>query len=282
MPDCSCLLAALFVFLGNTLLVAYFALESNRQHWDQASYSELDPAFLQQDWIWRKDNRQLEVAGKMITAISWVIMTAPIMQLAVVSSLGGDRQLWLHVSIVCLSMGAAITEVTAQLMHLGTFNASVWVTKEFALDNWMTTTTGDSVGWQSLEVSYREAVGLTLWVDSVEYLALAFMFVMIFWSVYSMGNMPQSVGMGLAGFAFFIGVLSLADFVAYVVRLKFWATASLIGRIISVLNRVIFIPMWFLILSCKLPAAAAAHEQDEVSKNNMDAMPAVGDEKHID
>ena len=282
MLDCSCLLASLFVFLGNALLVAYYAIESNRQHWNQVAYSQLDPDFLIDDWDWRKENRQLEVAGKMITAVSWVIMTAPIMQLSVVSSLGGDRQLWLHVSIVCLSMGAAITEITAQLMHLGTFNAAVWVTKEFKLDNWMTTTTGDSVGWQSLEVSYRNAVGLTLWVDSVEYLALSFMFIMIFWSIYSMGHMPQSVGMGLAGFAFFIGVLSLADFIAYVVRLKFWSTASLVGRIISVLNRVIFIPLWFLILSCKLPVAAVAHEQDERSKNNMDHMPAVGDEKHID
>lgn len=282
MPNISCLLAALTVFLGNTLLVAYYGLESDRQHWDQTAYSQLDPEFLHLDWIWRKDNRQLEVAGKMITAVSWVIMTAPIMQLAVVSSLGGDRQLWLHVSIVCLSMGAAITEITAQLMHLGTFNAAVWVTNEFTLDNWMTTTSEDGVGWQSLEVSYRDAVGLTLWVDSVEYLALSIMFSMIFWSIYSMGNMPQSVGMGLAGFAFFIGVLSLADFIAYVVRLKFWATASLIGRIISVLNRVIFIPLWFLILSCKLPAATAAHERDEHSKSNMDAMPAVGDEKHLD
>lgn len=282
MPNISCLLAALTVFLGNTLLVVYYGLESDRQHWDQTAYSQLEPDFLQLDWMWRKDNRQLEVAGKMITAVSWVIMTAPIMQLAVVSSLGGDRQLWLHVSIVCLSMGAAITEITAQLMHLGTFNAAVWVTNEFTLEDWMTTTEGDAVGWQSLEVSYRDAVGLTLWVDSVEYLALSIMFSMIFWSIYSMGNMPQSVGMGLAGFAFFIGVLSLADFIAYVVRLKFWATASLIGRIISVLNRLIFIPMWFLILSCKLPAATAAHEQDEHSKSNMDAMPAVGDEKHLD
>ena len=282
MPDISCLLAALFVFLGNVLLVAYYAIESDREHWNQYAYSQLNPEFLQLDWAWRKDNRQLEVAGKMITAVSWVIMTAPILQLAVVSSLGGDRQLWLHVTIVCITMGAAITEISSQLMHLGAFNAAVWVTDEFSLDNWMTTSSGDKVGWQSLEVSYREAVGLTLWVDSVEYLALAFMFVLIFWSIHSMGNMPQSVGMGMAGFAFFIGILSLADFIAYVVRLKFWATASLVGRIISVLNRVIFIPLCFLILSCKLPAASAAHEQDEQTKHTAQSMPAEGDEKHLD
>jgi len=90
------------------------------------------------------------------------------------------------------------------------------------------------------------------------------------------------VGMGLAGFAVFIGILSLADFIAYVLRFKFWASASKVGRIISVLNRVIFIPMWFLILSCKLHAASAAHEQDELTKREGITMPVEGDEKHLD
>jgi len=282
MPDFSCLLTAIFTLVGNSLLVAYYAVEQDRANWDQYQYSQLNPDFLKQNWEWREDSRQLEVAGKMITAVSWVIMTAPILHLCVVSSLGGDRQFGLHVTIVCICMGAAITEVTAQLMHLGTFNAAQWMTKEFQLDNWMGPSSGDAVGWQSLEVSYRETVALTLWVDSIEYLALVFMFIMIFWSIYSMGDLPQSVGMGLAGFAVFIGILSLADFIAYVLRFKFWASASKVGRIISVLNRVIFIPMWFLILSCKLHAASAAHEQDELTKREGITMPVEGDEKHLD
>ena len=92
----------------------------------------------------------------------------------------------------------------------------------------------------------------------------------------------ESIGIGLGGFAFFIGVLSLADFVAYVLRFNFWQTASLVGRMISVLNRVIFIPLWFMILSCYLPTATMAHEQEEVSKQAGGAVPAVGDERHID
>jgi len=280
--DIPSLLTALFVFVGNTLLVIYYAIEKNREHWDQEAYAQLNPDFLMLDWDWRRQNRPLEVAGKMITAVSWVFMTAPIMQIAVVQSLGGDRQLWLHVAIVTIALGAAITEVTAQLMHMGAFNAADWVSVEFELDNWMTTESGDKVGWQSLEVSYRETVGLTLWVDSLEYLALTLMFLLIFWSVNSMGNMPQSIGMPMAGFAFFIGILSLADFIAYVVRFKFWETASLIGRIISVLNRVIFLPMFFLALSCRLPYATQAHEQDETAKHNGEAMPAEGHERHLD
>lgn len=284
MANATCLLAALFIFLGNVLLVVYYGLERNREHWDQYKYSQLDPAFILVDWEWRRQNRQLEVAGKMITAVSWVILTAPILQIAVVQSLGGERQLWLHVAMVCIAMGGAIMEITAQLMHLGAFNAADWVSVEFHLTNWMSATTGttDFIGWQSLEVSWREAAGLTLWVDSVEYLALSFMFLLIFWSTYSMGSMPQSIGIGMGGFAFFIGVLSMADFVAYVVRFKFWQTASLVGRMISVLNRVIFIPLWFLALSCFLPTATQAHEQEEASKQNGGAAPATGEERHID
>lgn len=284
MANCTALLAALFIFLGNVLLVVYYGLERNREHWDQVRYSELEPAFLLLDWEWRKQNRQLEVAGKMITAVSWVILTAPILQVCVVQSLGGDRQLWLHVAIVCISIGGAIMEITAQLMHLGAFNAADYVSEKCTLTNWMTAETGrqDQIGWQVLEVAWREAAGLTLWVDSVEYLALAFMFILIFWSTFSLGSMPQSIGVGLGGFAFFIGVLSLADFVAYVVRFKFWNTASLVGRMISVLNRVIFIPLWFLILACMLPKATQAHEQEEASKNAGGADLALGEERHID
>lgn len=284
MPDVTCLLASLFIFVGNVLLVVYYGLERNREHWDQYKYSQLDPAFLLMDWEWRRENRQLEVAGKMITAVSWVIMTAPVLQVCVVQSLGGDRQLWLHSACVLIAMGGAIMEITAQLMHLGAFNAADWVSIEFTLTNWMSQTTGktDYIGYQALEVCWRIAAGLTLWVDSIEYLALAAMFLLIFWSTYSLGSMPQSIGIGLGGFAFFIGVLSLADFVAYVVRFKFWATASLVGRMISVLNRVIFIPLWFIVLSCYLPQAHRAHVQDEASKEAGAAAPPIGAERHID
>ncbi|CAB9507020.1 expressed unknown protein [Seminavis robusta] len=280
MVDFNCLLAALFIFLGNTLLVIYYAIEKNREHWDQYAYSQLNADFLLTDWEWRRQNRQLEVAGKMITAASWVILTAPVMHLCVVQSMGGDRKLGLHVACVCFALGGAIIEVTAQLMHMGAFNAADWVSVEFTLENWHTQ--GDKVGWQALEVSWRNAASMTLWVDSVEYLALSFMFLCIFWSVNTMGNLPNSIGMAMGGFAFFIGVLSMADFVAYVVRFKFWETASLIGRIISVMNRVIFVPLFFVCLSCTLPAATRAHLQDEQSKRSGVSMPATGDERHID
>jgi hypothetical protein len=282
MWDIPSILTALFIFVGNILLVVYYGIEKNREHWDQQAYANLDPDFLMLDWEWRRQNRQLEVAGKMITAVSWVFLTAPVMHLCVVSSLGGDRQPALHVACVCISLGAAIMEITAQLMQLGAFNAADWITVNFSLTNWMGTDSGDSVGWQSLEVSWRNASGLALWIDSIEYLALAFMFLLIFWSINTMGNLPQNIGMAMGGFAFFIGILSVADFVAYVIRFRFWETASMVGRIISVMNRVIFIPLWFLCLACKLPTATRAHEQDEFNKTSGVQVPASGDERHID
>jgi hypothetical protein len=131
------------------------------------------------------------------------------------------------------------------------------------------------VGLQTLEVVYRQAAGITLWVDSVEYLALSVMFLLIFFSVNSMGGYPQNIGLFLGGFAFFIGLLSIADFVCYVLRFKFWVTASLVGRIIAVMNRVIFIPLWLLILSCKLPSCTQAHKQEH--EDNERSGPVIGD-----
>ncbi|CAB9500376.1 expressed unknown protein [Seminavis robusta] len=280
MFDFNCLLAALFIFLGNLLISIYYLKEKKREHWDQYAYLQMDPDFLLKDWEWRRQNRQLDVAAKMITAASWVILTAPVMHLCIVQSMGGDRKLGLHVACVCFALGGAIMEVTAQLMHMGAFNAADWVSIEFTLENWHTK--GDKVGWQSLEVSWRNASALILWVDAVEYLALSFMFLCIFWSVNTMGNLPNSIGMAMGGFAFFIGILSMADFVAYVASFKFWATASLIGRIFFVMNRVILIPLFFVFLSWKLPPATRAHLQDEQSKRSGVSMPATGDERHID
>lgn len=263
--DPASLLAAFFVFVGNLLLIIYYVVENNREHWDQNAYAQLEPEFLLKDWAWRRENRQLDVSGKMMSAISWVFLTAPILQVCVVLSKGGERLLALHVTIVSIAMGAAITEIAAQLMHLGAFNAADWASVEFQLNDWMSEGSGDSIGWQALEISYREAAGLTLWVDSVEYLALSVIFILIFISANTMGDYAQNIGLGLSGFALFIGLLSIADFACYVARFKFWATASIVGRIVAVMNRLIFIPIWLLALSCRLPACTDAHRQEEIT-----------------
>ncbi|CAB9500375.1 unknown protein [Seminavis robusta] len=199
------------------------------------------------------------------------LLMAPIMHLCVVQSMGGDHKLGLHVACACFALGGAIMEVTAKLMIMGAFNAADWVSVAFTLENWHTK--GDKVTWQSLEVSW------TLWVHAVEYLPLSFMFFCIFWSVNIMGNF---IGTAMGGFAFFIGILSMDDFVAYVLSFKFWATASLIGRIFFVANRVILIPFFFVLLSWKLPPATRARLQVEQSKGSGVSMPTTGDERHID
>lgn len=169
--------------------------------------------------------------------------------------------MWLHTFIAVVALAGAIVELCAQLMSLGCFNAAAWMTKNFVLTNWASSS--DAVGWQALEVSYRLTSGMIIWIDATEYLAMGMMFLGIFFSARGMGSKPQGLGMLVGGFAFFIGSMCIADFVANIVRFRFWDTATLVGRIIAVMNRLVLIPLWFLILSCRLPVAAMAHAEEE-------------------
>ena len=256
MMDYTCFFAALFVFTGNLLLTIYGGIEKSRPTFQWNLYKTLDPSFLQEHWVDRRDLSALHMAGSFIVAISWVTLTIPIVQAAFILSHGGKRKLWMHTMMVTLAVSAATTEFVSRLMHVGSWNTGNWVSLDFYLDEWAgNPQSPNGIGWKSLEITYQLAQGSVLWIDSWEYFAVFGIMLCIFISVRTAQSGYLGDSMGWAGMGLFIGLLSLADFIFTFVRFKNWDTYNIIVIIFSIMIRLILLPAWLIILAFNLPPA---------------------------
>jgi hypothetical protein len=116
--------------------------------------------------------------------------------------------------------------------------------------------------------------GLILWIDAFEWLALFGIFVLMFVSVWSMkGSLVYCpFGRKWACFGLCIGVLCMVDFAADVARFVSWRFFEKLALAISILNTVLFIPLWLLELARQLPKARAGTDQYFTSTHNTSDM----------
>jgi len=136
----------------------------------------------------------------------------------------------------------------------------------------------DFIGYKVLELTYRLLRGLNLWVDAFEFLALFFIFVLYFVSIRNVDDTVfHALGLRLAGMGLFIGMLSLVDFAVFVLRLLDWRAFSPMAKVLTNVNRLVLLPLWLLIMSCRLPRAykAAVAEADSEKRPALTSNSAV-------
>jgi hypothetical protein len=67
-----------------------------------------------------------------------------------------------------LAIAASITEFVSRLMHVGSWNAANWLSKDFQLEDWggqNANTSPNGIGFKALEIEYQVTQGMVLWVD---------------------------------------------------------------------------------------------------------------------
>jgi hypothetical protein len=107
---------------------------------------------------------------------------------------------------------------------------------------------------------------------SFEYFALFGVLVLNFLSIRNASSGILGMEMCWAGTGFFIGCLSLADFIFLIIRFTNWKTYNLVAMLMTILIRLILLPSWILLLSFKLPPAVQEFsEQRSVNNKNMTA-----------
>lgn len=266
MIDIPCLAAAVCFLIGNAISVAYEGRERNRGHYSYAAFTELQPEFIQKDWAFRRDNQSLELAGGFINAFSWLFLSIPIIQCAIILSFGGTRRLSVHVAMAAFVVAGCVSEFLSGLMYLGASNWGVWLSTGYNLENWVSSSSHDGIGWRVLETSYLITHGTIFWIDSFEYLSLFGALLLFYVSVNSLPIGGPSFSRALAGFGLFIALFSLSDFFSGILRLRDWSTFTLLSILISVVNRLVCLPIFLLILGCQLPRARLEHKQQEVGR----------------
>ena len=257
--DITCVAAAAFFVAGNSISIALLMKERNKAHFNYEQFTELMPAYIQEDWAFRRENQALEIAGGFINAMSWLLLSIPMIQTTIILSRGGTRQLSNHMFIGVLIIAGCTMEFLARFMHLGIAQWGTWLSTEYNLDNWASS--GDEIGWRVLEVSHLINYGTVIWIDSFEFLCLGFALILFYASVNSLPPDGPVITRSLAGFGLFIGLFSLADFVAGVLRLQDWGTFRILTMLISVINRLILLPMFLLVLGRQLPFAMRQHKE---------------------
>jgi hypothetical protein len=210
-------------------------------------------SYIQTEWDWRIENRQLELTASILNAIAWLCLCIPILQVAWIQSNQGNRGFTLHISVAVLAIAGGLTEFLSHIMHIGSTNAMEWIGKSFVLVNWAGIDSGDDIGWKTLEVIYTASRGMLLWVGAMEYLFLAGIFALLYISIRSQSE--QVFSMKWATFGAILGVLCIVDFLADVLRFQSFSSFGMLANVITFLNHSIFFPIWIYWLGKQLPMA---------------------------
>lgn len=255
--DITCILAALLFATGNAILLAFYAREKGREHFDYDSYTNLDVQTLKDEWEFRAQHRPKVLSAGIINGLAWFFLAFPLIQLAWILSQRGSKSLWLHVSIAILALVGSFTEWISRLLYIGASMAGMLLVDDFNLDNWVESIPSDGLGWKALEVSHVMTSGLIIFIDAFEWICLCLIMIFVHVSVrrwrahdsVTFGGCWNSLGL-------FIGLLCLLDFIAEVLRLDGFALFGNIAFWYAAVNRLLLIPLWLLILGCRLPYAA--------------------------
>ncbi len=265
--DITCILAALLFFIGNVLKIVYFVKEHSRHNWTYLK--QLDASYIQAEWQFRIDNKGHLVATGVITALAWFFLCFPILQLVYVlnqQSKSMARSLWLHSGIVILTLGGAFTEWISYFVYLGVTMSCEKLFQDFNLQNW-TNEGNDNLGFKSMEVTYFAIRGINFWVDAVEWMALFFIMAFVFVSIrrYQTTH-PGHFSIWFNALGLAIGMFSLLDFITEILRVVDFRVFSRLAFVYAAVNRLVFLPVWLLLLGWKLPQALAQLEEESKSQ----------------
>jgi len=272
--DLSCIVASILFFVGNLFLLIFGLIEAASKTSNSDGFRseiDLDADFIKSRWEFRRLWIGVTISSGLVNALAWVIFTIPMLQLAWILSLGGRRNVWMHAAIVILCLGSSFTEFISLLFNVGISNVGEWISKDINLHKWLDETNGgtqgdDNIGWRVLELSYTIFTGMAIWVEAFEWLAMFMILTLIYISSRSLvatgsEDRPSfTFGRCWAHLGLFIGLLSLIDFSAQVLRFTNWTYFTNISVFFGMLNRLILLPVWLCLLSCQLPAAANSIE----------------------
>jgi hypothetical protein len=272
--DFTCILSALLFFVGNLLKLIYLGKESGRDAVSWLELKQLEPEFIQKEWEFRLDNRAHLFGIGWINSAAWFFFCFPILQLAYAlnqqKGRGTSRSVWLHAGIVVMTLGGAFTEWIANFMYIGSTLACQLMINEFNLQNWGQW--NDDLGYRALEVAYFAIRGMKFWVDAFEWIALATVMFMIHLAVCRYRAIAlEPFGACWNALGMFIGLLSLLDFVTEVLRVTNFRVFSAIAFWYGTVNRLIFIPLWLIVLGWRLPYALLKLEEEEEKKETFEA-----------
>jgi len=262
-----CLLAAALFWACNVIQITQIAQQASK--WgtgDKSVYVQLIPDNIEYEWVRKMDRRGLEYASGFLKGVFWIVFCLPLVEMAWVLSRKGKVSLGCNIGIMLFAVAGSWSKWFSSIIWNGTYISYIQLTKNFNLDNWLPSIQAaqyqldgeDGMGWRALEVNYLVSRGLVLVVNALEWLCLAVIFTLTFFSVMQWRKDDQSsFGGKWNALGLFIGILAAIEFVLEIVGVEGVGLAWVFFVLYSALNRLILIPLWIIILGFQLPNATS-------------------------
>mmetsp|Transcript_23917 Transcript_23917/g.55809 ORF Transcript_23917/g.55809 Transcript_23917/m.55809 type:complete len:279 (+) Transcript_23917:80-916(+) len=267
MVNIVCVLSAISFFVSNVLGIVFVSL--NLKHQSNNDFDELydlDSNYLQDRWDHRFANERLHRASSIINTFAWFLFAIPMIEISWALSRGGKRLVGVHAAIAGFALAGSITELISRLMSIGIYGASRWVSSSFNLDQWLPDSendgSNDGVGWKVLEVAFILVEGVSLWIDAFEWLALAFILILLYYSVGTQSDDQRAMPMWWARLGLASALLSIIDLTADILRIEEWMLFTRISMLFTVLNTLIILPVWLLILGFRMNTTLPKYNEE--------------------
>lgn len=198
---------------------------------------------------------RLENAFHGMNIIAWLLLSMLLLRVAYALPGAGA-------SLRMLATTAAQIEIVGSLLFMGLMKSLNWLNMNYNMEEWLPAFVSDNypeyndhqrrqleedllsdgLGWKTLEILRVGLRGMLFWVESVEYLFLAAIFVLIFVVVAQSTTRTFSRSWAAAGLA--IAVVSMLEFTecmrAYTHGRGIW------GVMLGVVNHTLLFPVWFI------------------------------------
>jgi len=263
--DVTCLLTVVFRLTSDVLRIVQFAkrMSSDDMQFSQENMYALNPTYLQNQWESR--SFALDTTAAIFSALSWLFLCIPILQIFWFLSGGGKRGIVSFAMVVVLTLTGSLFQLVSSLMVVGANSALNWISTDFELEDWdLVTNTPDGTGWKVLEMIHLCMRGMLLWIDAFEWICLFGILTLLAIKVRSENKIVQEgsavFGNKWAALGLAIGLFSMFEFISEILRMWNWQLFASVSRIISAINLIILLPIWLIVLGRQLPIARAAFE----------------------
>jgi len=272
--DVTCLLTVVFRLTSDVLRIVQFAkrMSSDDMQFSQENMYALNPTYLQNQWESR--SFALDTTAAMFSALSWLFLCIPILQISWFLSGGGKRGIASFTMVVVLAVTGSLCELISSLMVIGANNTLNWISTDFELEEWdLVDNQPDGTGWKVLEMIHLCMSGMLLWIDAFEWICLFGILTLLAIKVRSENKIAQEgsavFGNKWAALGLAIGLFSIFEFITEIMRMWNWQLFAMVSKIISAINLIILLPIWLIVLGRQLPIARAGFEGIKTLENSV-------------
>jgi len=262
-----CLLAAALFWACNAIfIVDVVKQQSTWASMDRDVFMQLLPDNIELEWVRQINLRGLDLSAEFLKGAFWIVFTIPIIEMAWILSKNGTRSLGCNFGIMIFAVAGSWSKWFSSIFWNGMYISLIQLARNFNLYNWLDSAQAsnynidgeDGIGWRVLEVNNIVARGMVWIVDAVEWICLAVIFTLTFFSVVEWRKEDQSTfGTKWNALGLFLGFLAAIEFALMLVGVEGSGIAWLFFSLYSALCRLILIPLWIIILGFQLPKASS-------------------------